>query len=234
MGFHILGFSDHTPWQYASPDFVSRIRMLPSDLAGYVQKLQELRQKYADQIHIYIGLEAEYFPDYMDWLLEQKEALGIDYLILGCHYDTTDEHGMYFGRSTTPEHVRRYVECAVAGMETGAYRYLAHPDLYLYRYPTFDETAAEAAHTICRTAAKLDLPLEYNLAGLVCRPLRGEGIGYTTDEFWRIAAKYPVKAIIGCDAHAPCELECPDLIAHAQEHLRALGIPVLDTLPGME
>ena len=27
-GFKVLGFSDHTPWAYATPGFVSRIRML--------------------------------------------------------------------------------------------------------------------------------------------------------------------------------------------------------------
>ena len=27
-GYKVLGFSDHTPWAYATPGFVSRIRML--------------------------------------------------------------------------------------------------------------------------------------------------------------------------------------------------------------
>ena len=35
-GYKVLGFSDHTPWAYATPGFVSRIRMLPSQLDDYV------------------------------------------------------------------------------------------------------------------------------------------------------------------------------------------------------
>ena len=43
-GFKVLGFSDHTPWAYATPGFVSRIRMLPSQLDDYVLRrgIQEL------------------------------------------------------------------------------------------------------------------------------------------------------------------------------------------------
>lgn len=208
--------------------------MLPSQLEGYVRELQALRRQYEGRIRLYIGLEAEYYPAYMDWLLAEQQRLGIDYLIFGCHYDTTDEGGLYFGRAATPDQLRRYAECAVAGMETGAYRCLAHPDLCLHRYPAFDETAEEVSRTLCQAAARLDLPLEYNLAGLDCRPQPGCGIGYTTDEFWRIAAEYPVKAIIGCDAHAPEELDRTAQIAERAAWLRSLGITVLDTLPGLE
>ena len=67
-GFKVLGFSDHTPWAYATPGFVSSIRMLPSQLDDYVLTLRRLREKYADKLHIRIGLEAEYFPAYLGWL----------------------------------------------------------------------------------------------------------------------------------------------------------------------
>jgi len=68
------------------------------------------------------GLECEYFPNHFGWILEQKEKQGIDYLILGNHFDTTDEFGgFYFGRSTTSEQLRRYTEMTVKGMETGKY-----------------------------------------------------------------------------------------------------------------
>lgn len=43
-GYKVLGFSDHTPWAYATPGFVSRIRMLPSQLDDYVLTLRGLRE----------------------------------------------------------------------------------------------------------------------------------------------------------------------------------------------
>lgn len=132
-GYKVLGFSDHTPWAYATPGFVSRIRMLPSQLDDYVLTLRGLREKYADKLHIRIGLEAEYFPAYLGWLREEMERLDIEYLILGCHYDTTDEQdarASRFGGSTSTAHGRRYAEQVVEALETGLYRYLAHPDLF--------------------------------------------------------------------------------------------------------
>lgn len=153
-GYKVLGFSDHTPWAYATPGFVSRIRMLPSQLDDYVLTLRGLREKYADKLHIRIGLEAEYFPAYLGWLREETE--------------------------------------------------------------------------------RLDIPLEYNMAGLTLQDRPDGSLGYTRDEFWRIAAEYPVKAIVGCDAHAPSELDVVPAIEEKKAFLHSLGIPVLDTLPGLE
>lgn len=168
-GYKVLGFSDHTPWAYATPGFVSRIRMLPSQLDDYVLTLRGLREKYADKLHIRIGLEAEYFPAYLGWLREETERLDIEYLILGCHYDTTDEQdarASRFGGSPSTAHGRRYAEQVVEALETGLYRYLAHPDLFLNRVTAFDADAEKACRDICAAAARLDIPLEYNMAGL--------------------------------------------------------------------
>lgn len=160
-GYKVLGFSDHTPWAYATPGFVSRIRMLPSQLDDYVLTLRGLREKYADKLHLRIGLEAEYFPAYLGWLREETERLGIEYLILGCHYDTTDEQdarASRFGGSTSTAHGRRYAEQVVEALETGLYRYLAHPDLFLNRVTAFDADAEKACRDICAAAARLDIP----------------------------------------------------------------------------
>ena len=226
-GFKVLGFSDHTPWAYATPGFVSRIRMLPSQLDDYVLTLRGLREKYADKLHIRIGLEAEYFPAYLGWLKEEMERLDIEYLILGCHYDTTDEQdarASRFGGSTSTAHGRRYAEQVVEALETGLYRYLAHPDLFLNRVTAFDADAEKACRDICAAAARLDIPLEYNMAGLTLQGRPDGSLGYTRDEFWRIAAEYPVKAIMGCDAHAPSELDVVPSIEEKKAFLAEMGI----------
>ena len=226
-GFKVLGFSDHTPWAYATPGFVSRIRMLPFQLDDYVLTLRRLRENYADKLHIRIGLEAEYFPAYLGWLREETERLDIEYLILGCHYDTTDEQdarASRFGGSPSTAHGRRYAEQVVEALETGLYRYLAHPDLFLNRVTAFDADAEKACRDICAAAARLDIPLEYNMAGLTLQGRPDGSLGYTRDEFWRIAAEYPVKAIVGCDAHAPSELDVVPSIEEKKAFLAEMGI----------
>ena len=98
----------------------------------------------------------------------------------------------------------------------------------------FDADAEKACRDICAAAARLDIPLEYNMAGLTLQNRPDGSLGYTRDEFWRIAAEYPVKAIMGCDAHAPSELDVVPAIEEKKAFLHSLGIPVLDTLPGLE
>ena len=89
-GYRILGFSDHTPWKYRT-DYVADMRMLPEELPGYVESLKTLRKKYHDRIDIRIGLECEYFPQYIHWLKEQIKKYQLDYIIFGNHHYHTDE-----------------------------------------------------------------------------------------------------------------------------------------------
>ena len=63
-GYQEIGFSDHTPWKYHT-NYISDIRMLPEELPGYVESLRSLQEKYKNQISIKIGLECEYFPEYI-------------------------------------------------------------------------------------------------------------------------------------------------------------------------
>ena len=231
-GFDVLGFADHTAWPYKS-DFVANMRMHISELDGYIAAVRSLAAQYADRIRIHCGLECEAFPEFYPWLRQLRSEGRVDYLILGNHFDTTDEYGsLYFGRCSTPEYACRYMESTIAGMESGLFIYLAHPDIFLHRYPAFDQTAEQVCRELCLAARRLDMPLEYNLLGMIRNPKsRAQGcIGYTSDEFWHIAAETGNRAVIGVDAHSPAELDCAALYAAARARLAGWGIEVLDDL----
>ena len=116
-GYRILGFSDHTPWKYRT-DYVADMRMLPEELPGYVESLKTLREKYHDRIDIRIGLECEYFPQYIHWLKEQTKKYQLDYIIFGNHHYHTDEKFPYFGHHTdSRDMLELYEESAIEGME---------------------------------------------------------------------------------------------------------------------
>ena len=128
-GYRILGFSDHTPWKYRT-DYVADMRMLPEELPGYVESLKTLREKYHDRIDIRIGLECEYFPQYIHWLKEQTKKYQLDYIIFGNHHYHTDEKFPYFGHHTdSRDMLELYEESAIEGMESGLFSCLAHPDV---------------------------------------------------------------------------------------------------------
>ena len=235
-GFEILGFADHSAWPYKS-DFVANMRMHIRELDGYVDTVRSLKEKYAGKIHIHLGMECEAFEEFYPWLRQIREEKGFDYFILGNHYDTSDERGgQYFGACTTPESARRYLETTVSGMESGLFAYLAHPDLFLNRYPHFDREARAVSLELCRAAKALNMPLEYNLLGRRRNPgAKARGcVGYTSREFWEVAAEVGNRAIIGVDAHAPADLDCADVYRQVRKELHQMGIEVLEVLDEVE
>ena len=119
-GYQILGFADHSPWQFSS-SYRSHMRMNPREqFQDYLQSIRTLRRKYRDQIDIRIGLECEYFPPYMDWLRQLIRKERLDYIILGNHFEYSEETGFYFGRRVVDEAtLERYVNSALEGMPPG-------------------------------------------------------------------------------------------------------------------
>ena len=240
-GFSVLGFADHTPWPYES-DFVSNIRMRWDQFDDYCRTVRDLGEAYAGRIDILLGLECEAFPRYMGWLADLK-AEHLDFVLLGNHYDGTDDGdhkrmtdagGFYFGHSTLPQHIRRYAERTIAGMRTGLFDCVAHPDLFCQVLPAFDAECAAASRDLCAAAQDLRLPLEYNLLGVQKRASADPGLlGYPCAGFWEIAAQYKVQAIVGFDAHRPEQLACVDLYDRGVEYLEGLGIEVISALPGL-
>lgn len=229
-GFSVLGFSDHTPWPYKSGFENRGIRMTIEQLPEYLASIRALREKYEGQIEIRIGLECEYFPEYLDWLRETRRE--VDYLILGNHYALTDEtKTTYFGASTRPEQLEEYARCTILGMQTGLFSCLAHPELVLMNYPVFDEAAHACAVRLCGEAKRLELPLEYNLLGAYRRERDDfRGLGYPCDAFWRIAAQIGCSAVIGFDAHWPQRLRELERYHRARDFLESLGVKIVERL----
>lgn len=205
-GFDILGFSDHAPWPFQN-GFVSSIRMPMEDFPGYVASVKALREKYAGQIDIRLGLESEYFPRYRDHMLRMREA-GVSYFILGAHYNDSEEDHPYIGpECQTDEGVLRYAESAVRAMRTGLFCYLAHPDLFMRhrREDEFSHACQQATDMLCQTAKEMNMPIEYNLLGLDGQR-KGFSRGYPAKPFWDYARKYDNTVILGVDAHEPANL----------------------------
>ena len=209
QGFDELGFSDHMPWPYESGFTNPRVRMPISRMDDYLSSVRALSEKYDGKIRVLAGFEAEYFPEYMQWLAEIKEEKQLDYLILGNHYDTSDETGMYYGQCKNAQQLRRYVDSALAGMQTGLFAYLAHPDLFMRGYKTFDDDCRAAAKELAQACRALDLPMEYNVHERFIFPITHR-VSYPHPEFFEIAAAEGVRMIIGLDAHEPDEIGNPE------------------------
>ena len=229
-GYRELGFSDHACWKYDS-DFKSRIRMELWEFDGYYESIQYLKEKYKDQIQIYVGLECEYYPKYMGWLETFVKEKKLDYIILGNHYDTSDEYGQYYGMACGDDRMfRKYIDDCIAGMSTGLYSYLAHPDLFVRGRSHFDRLACEESERLCRWCKDHHVVMEYNLEGIRLGQERNMDM-YPKKEFWEIAAKIGNRVMIGVDAHMAESLENSRLYEEAVEKLEDMGLKVETELP---
>ena len=228
--FDVLGISDHVPWPYKSSFTNPGVRMLLSQMDEYLSSIKKMKEAYAGQMDILAGFECEYFPEYMNWLGEMTEEKQLDYLILGNHYDQTDERGMYFGLCTTAAQLRAYVDSTVKGVESGLFAYLAHPDLFLRRYAPFDENCRQAAKDLAQACAACGVPMEYNLHDRYLAP-KTNRTSYPHPEFFDIAAAAGVKILIGLDAHEPEELSDPTQWDLAQRELKKYGELFIDRIP---
>ena len=132
-GLKILGFSDHSPYPF--PDgYDSGMRMRLDQVEGYVDTVLALKKEYDKDIEIHLGLETEYFPRFWDQLIDFLSDYPFEYFVLGQHSLGNEiEKILYSGHGTTDgSYLKQYVDQCLAGIDTGKYLYLAHPDLFLF------------------------------------------------------------------------------------------------------
>jgi len=222
-GLQILGFSDHTP-HFFPGEYYSRMRMRPWDLKDYVSTIRALQKEYADQLQIHLGLEVEYYPALMHELIRLLQDFGIEYLLLGQHWNGNEQGQPYNGRPTGDERqLKTYCNQVIDAIHTGLFTYIAHPDIL--NFTGTDQAYKRHIRRLCKAAKSCNIPLELNLLGL------REQRHYPTARFWEIAAEEGCSVILGSDAHNPVHTVQPEVEASALAFLQSFGLTPLQTTP---
>ncbi len=222
-GVKILGFSDHVPMPYRN-HFQSHIRMRVNELPDYTSSILSLKEEYRDRIEILLGYEAEYDPDLFPEMLKELSQYPFDYLIFGAHFVDNEYTGFYSGTETDEEaHLAAYVENVLAGLSTGVFTYLAHPDLIHYNGP--DDIYEEHMRRICLAAKEQGIPLEINLNGFLYDR------HYPCDRFFRLAKECGNTIVVGYDAHNPALFSDAETLKKAEALIQRLDLSVTYEIP---
>lgn len=217
MGFKKMAFTDHCP-QKNEIDKRPNIRMKYEERKEYLKSIEDLKEKYKDEIEIYSGYEVEYLPGEENNLLELKKET--DKLILGQHfvYDDNKELKIFWVDEFSNEELIRYADYIDKAMKLNIPDIIAHPDIYMLSRNNFGETEEKVANMICKSAEKYDIPLEINLCKLFNKtyidlPIEEQrkklvNVKYPCKEFWNIAKNYDIKVLYGIDAHFGGQILC--------------------------
>lgn len=228
-GFDEIGISDHLP--HPGMYFATSSRMSYDDMANYFNDIDKAIELYSDKISIKKSIECEYFSDY-NWLYKELiEKFKVDYLVLGVHFFPLNGELIYIGKvDFTPEILESYIDFVIESMESGLFRYLAHPDLFGMQYLNWDKHTEKASRRILKKAEELGIALEINVNGLRRSKLvynNGDRYQYPHKDFWILSKEYNVDVIIGIDAHNPIEMNDLDM---GTKFAKDLGIKVIDRL----
>lgn len=224
-GYKTLGFSDHAPWP-KHPLETQFIRMSTTDFSDYAQSIRRLGRQFGGKIDILLGLEAEYYPERIDYLKKLKEETPLDYIVLGNHFNTYESYGTYFGSYKDESSViEDYKRLSIEALRTGLYTIFAHPDIFVRSLSHWTKEAEDATREICKVAKEMNVVLEYNLGGV--RYKRKE-LDYPYTPFWKIVAEMGNEVIIGVDAHSPSDLSKWDTIEQAEKTLASVGIKAIE------
>lgn len=222
-GLKILGFSDHVPCPFSN-GYESGFRMKVSETPEYVSDILMVREAFAGKLKVHIGYEAEYYPAEFEGMLANVCKYGCEYLLLGQHCLNNEYDGVPSGGPMTdPALLTRYADQCIAGLETGAYSCIVHPDMpnYLPDDGVYETQMAR----ICAAAKRLDIPLELNAFGLWDKRV------YPNKRFWAIAKDTNNAVIINCDAHWAAFTGAPEAVIPAERFLEYFGIKPLQELP---
>ena len=210
-GIKELGFSDHNPCIFNS-DYYSTYRMFPEEIETYVKLVTDTKNKYKDDIKIYLGYEMEYYPECFEKTLDFILQYECDYLILGQHFINNEMNQPYIANKTDNEvYLKTYVNQVIEGIKTGVFSYVAHPDIVNL---TGDFKIYESEmRKLCECAKEYSMPLEINLLGI------RDNRHYPYEHFWKIAADVGNDVVMGVDAH------CPEAFSHetAEKQARELA-----------
>ncbi|AXF55976.1 histidinol-phosphatase HisJ [Salicibibacter kimchii] len=221
LGYRSISFCEHAPLPARFPDPTPEkdSSMLSSDLEAYIKAIQDVRERYKNDISILTGLEIDFIEGFETETKAFLDEYGpvLDDAILSVHFiNTKNAYGLLDYSAENFEAlskqaggadqlVRRYYETVLLSIsaDLGKYkpRRLGHVSLVRKFRKAFDLPSDEHwLEAILAAAKKAELSLDINGAGVV-KPLCGEP--YPPAAIIEKAERMGIPLMYGSDAHHP-------------------------------
>lgn len=243
-GFHSLGFSCHAPLPYPN-----EWALQEEGLSTYLTEIAELRERYREDLPIYIGIEADYIPECVSPADARYSEMGLDYIIGSVHslldestqtevsIDNTVEELKQLLHNSFKDDIRLLCENYFAREEEmivgGGLDIVGHCDLLrkLNRGNQFFDPHSgwyiEMAESVLDATARMNLIVEVNTGG-IARGYMDEF--YPERELLKMAKIKGIPIVLSSDAHSPGALSAE--FETSREIIRSSGYSSLMYLDG--
>ena len=203
-GLDQIGLSDHSPISHlgAHDHPLPHITMPRSEFPNYFREITALRERYADQITVRLGVECDYIEGYEEQFRALCESYPFDYVIGSVHF--LSDGWNIFDRELPPgkdlEAVyAEYLRATQLAARSGIYDIIGHLDaLKTWSYIP-DLTITPLLEETVKVIADAGVAIELNTSGWrkICADC------YPRQELLALCHHYGVPVTLGSDAHAP-------------------------------
>jgi histidinol-phosphatase (PHP family) len=226
-GLDEIGLSDHSPIYHLGPDPHVRpgTAMAQGELPRYVDEMCVVREQFAGQIEVRLGVESDYVLGWDAHYRALWQRYPLDYVIGSVHW--LGEWSIFSAElppgQSAAEVYAEYLRTTQAAARSGAYEIIGHLDCLKTRGHIPDLAITPLLEQTVRVLAECDVAIELNTSGWR-KSIRE---AYPRAELLALCRRYNVPVTLGSDAHAP-ELVGRDF-ARAVALLREVGYRELAT-----
>lgn len=183
------------------PDgFSAHVRMRENQFDEYVSLVDETRREWEDRLDVRLGLEADYFEGYEDYLAQQLQSADFHFVLGSVHPQIGEFRSKYWSDDGW-EVQRTYFRMLAQSAETGLFDSISHPDL-IKNFTADDWDTERILPVICEALDRIaatDVAMELNTSGV----LKTISEMNPFPDMLREMRKREIPITLGADAHQP-------------------------------
>lgn len=223
LGLGELGISDHAPTLFREGDDPAPgTTMAKSEIGDYVSETLALKERYAGQVNVKLGIEADFVEGFEEAYAQLLAAHPFDYVLGSVHwvFDVNIFHRPRWESADAAQTYREYYRLIVASVRSGLFDILSHPTAVEAYGPPIDDALADQLYPgVVEAVRKAGMAVEVNTSGFRKMPPGPERSGddpFPNRRMLRLLADAGVPLTFGSDAHRP------DEVGFAQGRVEAL------------
>lgn len=220
VGLTTLGFSSHAPIKEENSWTLTDDQVEP-----YISRINELKEKYRDQLDIYLGLEVDYYPD--ENRFNRFRSYGLEYIIGSVHMVKPEGFDTYYSVDASVRDFQKVLDEVYQGdirsfgkdyyrslremIEQGGFEILGHLDLFR-KFNSGDRFFSEREEwyidevtKVLELLEKRDIIVEVN-TGAISRGVQSRP--YPSKWILEECNRRNIRVCLNSDVHSPEHIKC--------------------------